>query len=403
MFLETQFRRVLSNIFTKYKYFSHGENKNPKQIYKYAVPNPIENDLKIQNIGHATLLIQVNTFNILTDPIFGNLNSIFYRAQTRSGLEPDDLPKLDVIMISHNHRDHLDIPSLKKFIKHQPTVIVPIGDGNLVRKLGFENVIETTWHDEVTFTKIDKTGKEKQITITATLANHWTKRNFFDRNTSLVNGYLIAPHANDRAGMIYFAGDTAVMDDKYIKEIATVLRLQMINYDIAPEIITLAPSGPNYRRTLMQSAHQSTIEAIITTLKLTQAIIAIEKQMSQGKKSKIKPLKSPLEWLGSICTIFIHHNKFDLGADRFNESLIIMDKMLRILAHPKLIKYNKKDAFIWQGAHDLLQAYIGLLGDSSKDYTNKQETINGLLEFINNKVIFPLIGAQVPGKNKSNG
>jgi hypothetical protein len=94
----------LLTFFQTQKYFAHNENDN--DIYKGN--NKTNQDDYIQNLGHATQLLRINGTTILTDPVFATLNLLLYRSKTRPGLTVNELPAIDVIMISHNHRDQVD-------------------------------------------------------------------------------------------------------------------------------------------------------------------------------------------------------------------------------------------------------------------------------------------------------
>lgn len=154
IFRETQIKRflrwltttppLLNKLFTwifvsqlgmKLAYFDQQENKDPKKIYKedgqHTISGEVDDGFTIHNLGHATQLIQTSGMNILTDPVFGNLAPIVYPAMTKSlarDVTANELPRIDVILISHNHRDHVDVDSLKKLLKDQPTLLVPVGD-----------------------------------------------------------------------------------------------------------------------------------------------------------------------------------------------------------------------------------------------------------------------------------
>lgn len=107
----------------KLSYFDQQEDQNPEKQYKQDVQHTIkerEENFTIHNLGHATQLIQISGMNILTDPVFGDLASLVYPATTKDfgmNFHAKDLPPIDVILISHNHRDHVDESSLKELIK----------------------------------------------------------------------------------------------------------------------------------------------------------------------------------------------------------------------------------------------------------------------------------------------
>ena len=251
--------------------------KMTKEYMNVQSPMQLKRNLKIQNIGHATTLIQANGLNGITDPVFNDLNPLLYPAKTKPGLDLDDLPWLDYVVLSHNHRDHCDEKALRALVKKNPNLIicVPKSDVKLMERYGFkpENIRGMEWGEQVT---IEKGGKT--VTITTTPSHHWANRGLMDANLSSVNGYTIAPEGKD---IVYFAGDTAVMDPAFMKQIAAILRVQMMAHGdgVPPKLINLEPGGPNYRRSLMQSTHQSTLDSISSAFKLANAIAEIENEL----------------------------------------------------------------------------------------------------------------------------
>ena len=157
-------------------------------------------------IGHSTFLIKVDNLTILTDPVFSNRASPFKRLGPKRLIPPsidlEQLPKIDVVTISHNHYDHLDIRSLKKLSRQNPELIflIPKGDKDIFRKRNIKNVKEFSWWDDI---KID------EFTFTFTPVQHWSARGLFDRNESLWGGWFIQ---TDKFS-IFHAGDTGYSND----------------------------------------------------------------------------------------------------------------------------------------------------------------------------------------------
>lgn len=196
-------------------------------------------------IGHATCLIQLNNFNILTDPVFGDISLIItYARSIPAGVKVDQLPPIDMILISHNHRDHLDIPSLELLVAQQPIVLVPVGVADLVRSVGYKNVREYTWWQQEHFTK--NTGE--QVVCTCVPASHGSGRTLFDFNKSLWSGWMVQSAGNT----LYFAGDTAYNDILFaaIGRHFPVIHMAML------------PIGPGNPRELMAKVHLNTDDAI---------------------------------------------------------------------------------------------------------------------------------------------
>jgi len=157
-------------------------------------------------IGHSTFLIKKNNLVILTDPVFSERASPFKRLGPKRLIPPaillNELPKIDVVTISHNHYDHLDIRSLKKLSKLNPNLIflIPKGDIDIFNKKNIDNVKEFVWWEEIS---ID------DFIFTFTPVQHWSARGLFDRNESLWGGWFI----KSADYSLYHAGDTGYSND----------------------------------------------------------------------------------------------------------------------------------------------------------------------------------------------
>ena len=152
-------------------------------------------------VNHSTFLIQVDGINILTDPIWSYRCSPFQFAGPHRwrppGVKFDNLPEIHVVLLTHNHYDHMDAATLKKIWKKwNPTAIVPLGLVPQVKKYGAKIIKELDWWQETNI---------EDLKITATPANHFSSRGLFDRDKTLWCGY----HLRSAAGSsIYYAGDT---------------------------------------------------------------------------------------------------------------------------------------------------------------------------------------------------
>ena len=157
-------------------------------------------------IGHSTFLINNGDLTILTDPIFSERASPLNFAGPKRLIKPvikiKDLPEVDVITISHNHYDHLDVNSLRKIQKKFPNVkiLVPKGDLKLLKNYNLNNGIEFLWWEEIIF---DNTK------FIFTPAQHWSARGLRDRNKSLWGSWFIKNEDKN----IFHAGDTGYSED----------------------------------------------------------------------------------------------------------------------------------------------------------------------------------------------
>lgn len=156
-------------------------------------------------IGHASFLIQMAGLNILIDPVWALWLGVVKRAH-RPGLTLHELPPIDLVLVSHAHHDHLDIPTLEAISEGQP-IIVPKGVGSLVKRRGFGEVLEMGKWDTV---------RVGGLEIIFTPARHWGARYVHDVHRGF-GGYLLRqPEAESLIGgeatAVYHSGDSAYFD-----------------------------------------------------------------------------------------------------------------------------------------------------------------------------------------------
>ncbi len=149
-------------------------------------------------IGHATFVLRLGGKLVATDPIWSHRISGVITRKAPPGVALQRVPPLDVVTVSHNHYDHLDLPSLKR-IGPKALYVVPQGNGALLRKAGLSRVVELDWWES---------HVEGGLTITLVPARHWSMRLPWTRNEALWGGFVYA----SSEGVAYHAGDTAAFD-----------------------------------------------------------------------------------------------------------------------------------------------------------------------------------------------
>jgi N-acyl-phosphatidylethanolamine-hydrolysing phospholipase D len=201
-------------------------------------------------IGHATYLIDTGDVTILTDPIFSDRASPVSWAGPERLIPPamsvQQLPKIDAVLISHNHYDHLDLPSLKLLQKNNPNMVIlaPQGDKELLDSQGLNYVSEFRWWQNT---------QVKQTEFTFTPVQHWSGRGITGRNTSLWGGWFLKSPALS----LYHAGDTGYSKDF----VATQERLGTPDF-------AFIPIGAYKPRWFMKGSHIDPAEAVQVALDL---------------------------------------------------------------------------------------------------------------------------------------
>lgn len=212
-----------------------------------AKPEPRVAGLRITMVGHATLLIQVAGINILTDPVWSDRASPFSFAGpkrvTAPGIAFDDLPPIDVVLLSHCHYDHLDVATLRRLqAVHAPLMAMPLGNDAIVRAAvpGARCIVGDWW---------DRLPVTDAITSTLTPANHWANRWPSDVRMALWSGHYL----NTPVGSIWFVGDTGYGDGAIFRDVRAKLG--------APAV-ALIPIGAYEPRWFMAAQHVDPTEAV---------------------------------------------------------------------------------------------------------------------------------------------
>ena len=223
----------------------------PARVHDMPRPLPARDtaDAVVTFIGHATFLIQTEAGNILTDPMFskraGPWNVLGPRRVRPSAIAFDALPPVSIVLLSHNHYDHADLPTLRMLARRfDPLVVTPLGNARLVQSAGLRRVEELDWWQPAATTPLP---------ITVTPAHHFSARGALDRNRALWGGFVVTAGRQ----RIYFAGDTA-----YAPFFADV------GHRLGPIDFALLPIGAYEPRWFMQAVHMNPAEAVQAHLDL---------------------------------------------------------------------------------------------------------------------------------------
>ncbi|WP_433974311.1 MBL fold metallo-hydrolase [Tunturiibacter lichenicola] len=198
-------------------------------------------ELGVTFIGHSSFFLQVNGRKVLVDPVFSK-RLIVLRRQRRPGTVVDQLPAIDMVLLTHAHMDHLDMASLRSVIRatrrltgRTPEVIVPRGVEDLVERLGFSQVHGLSWWEQI---------EVQGLKVTMTPCKHWGARMFRDTHRGY-GGYVVEGDGQS----VYHSGDTAYFDG-----------FHEIGKRLKPEV-ALLPIGA-YFPDSYRSVHTSPEEAV---------------------------------------------------------------------------------------------------------------------------------------------
>jgi L-ascorbate metabolism protein UlaG (beta-lactamase superfamily) len=203
-----------------------------------------DGEMRVTWVGHSTVLVQIAGLNILTDPIWSERASPVSFAGPRRvrvpGVRFEHLPHIDLVLVSHNHYDHLDLPTLRRlWERDRPLIVTSLGNDTILRGEGIESAARD-WGGRVPV----RGGSE----VVVLRNHHWGSRWGSDRNRALWSAFAV----HTPQGNIFFGGDTGWGDGSWVAEAARA----------GPYRLAIIPVGAYLPRDIMQNSHVGPAEAL---------------------------------------------------------------------------------------------------------------------------------------------
>ena len=220
--------------------------KHVEGVQQPLPPAPESTGVVATWVGHSTFVLRTASATVLTDPIFsdvaGPLSWLGPRRVAPPGVDFDAVPRVDLVLLSHDHYDHCDVPTLRRLARRDdPVVVSPLGHRALLAASGFSRIVELDWWE----THACPGGPE----VTLVPARHWSRRRPFGTNKRLWGGFML------RAGgrQVYFAGDSGYQEGLFAE----------IGRRCGPPDLALMPIGAYEPRWFMRDAHMNPAEAVL--------------------------------------------------------------------------------------------------------------------------------------------
>jgi N-acyl-phosphatidylethanolamine-hydrolysing phospholipase D len=252
-----------------------------------AYPSGSTDELRITWVGHATFLLQVGGWNVLTDPVWSRRASpLPFLGPARfvpPGIPFDRLPRIDAVLLSHDHYDHLDAATVRRLHdRHGKDLqwLVPLGYRGWFAALGISRVTELDWWQEA-----ELTNGAGSLRATALPAQHWTNRNPLVRENRLWSSWALLSAGGHR---VYFAGDTGFFPG-----------FREIGERLGPFDATLLPIGAYEPRWFMRASHMNPEEATQAYRELGGTGICAAMHWGTFRLTDEDPLEPPARMLAA--------------------------------------------------------------------------------------------------------
>ncbi len=263
----------------------------PWRPYVDAPPGPPpvarvgRGELRVTWVGHATMLVQIDGLNVLTDPVWSHrIGPVSWAGPQRvrpPAIRFEDLPYIDVVLLSHNHYDHFDIPTIRRLAERDhPRIVTGLGNADILEDEEIDGGVELDWWES------EEVSPGVRITVVP--AQHFSMRGVCDRDATLWAGFVIEAEG----GPVYFAGDTAWGP-----------HFAQIRARFGPVRLAMLPIGAYLPRKIMAPMHVDPAEAVAAHKTLgAQASVAMHHgtfpQADEGQDAPVRDLKAALRRAG---------------------------------------------------------------------------------------------------------
>jgi L-ascorbate metabolism protein UlaG (beta-lactamase superfamily) len=248
--------------------------------------------LRLTFVNHSTTLIQMDGVNLLTDPIWSARPSPVQFAGPRRhrppGIRFRDLPPIDVVLVSHNHYDHLDVATLHRLQwRHRPRIVTALGNARLMARGGIAGAVDLDWW---------QSAPMRELIVTCVPARHFSARGLSDRDRNLWSGFVVS----GPSGNVYFAGDTGWGG-----------HFEAIGTKFDPIRLALLPIGSYMPRWFMQPAHIDPQQAVLAhhALGARTSIPVHYGTFALGDDGEEEPVVELREAMGEARIVILDHGE----------------------------------------------------------------------------------------------